>query len=301
MSEDSERNSAINRRRVLQAVGGTAGAVIGTGVAGATPGRGGGKGGKNGGKGDEKGGKGVGPCTCGSCPDGTFCGKVEGPPEEGKTYTFSSDDDSFSVTVDEVVTKEGGDEVTCFEFSTSDTVEKVCVKGGPDTATYGNDPAGSQLCAPTNPGGQQSEISNFSFCGTGSVEYYQIDLVQGEVIKDFGEEGAYGSSRRYETFTVSEEGTLTANLDASGTATKNGCTLDWSGFGFDASDDTADVDVTLTDAESEPCTITLAGYLLPEGDTTFVPGNLEDQTYRDHETVELNDDESATLTIDLDG
>jgi hypothetical protein len=72
-------------------------------------------------------------------------------------------------------------------------------------------------------------------------------------------------------------------------------------MGYDASDNTASVEVTLQEAESEPCTITLAGYLLPEGDTTFDPGNLEEQTLRDYDTVSLDISESATLEINLDG
>jgi hypothetical protein len=189
--------------------------------------------------------------------------------------------------------------VKCFSFSSGDTIEKVCIKGGPDTATYADSPEGEKLCAPENPGGQQAGISNISFCGTEGMECYQVDLVEGGVIEDFGEEGPYGD-RRFEAFSACEDGTAAGLVD-DWTVTKNGCTLTWTEMGYDASDNTASVEVTLQDAESESCTITLAGYLLPEGDTIFEPGNLEEQTLRDYDTIGLNIGESATLEIDLDG
>jgi hypothetical protein len=293
--ESSNEESSPRRRRVLGLLGGTAGTVFGTGIASARPGRGRGR--KN--ADENTGHNGVGPCTCESCPGDTFCGKIDGPPEEGKTYSFSSDDDSFSVTIEEVYTKNGG-EAKCFSFSSGDTIETVCIKGGPDTATYADSPEGEKLCAPENPGGQQAGISNVSFCGTEGVECYQIDLVEGDVIEDFEEEGPYGESRRYEAFSACEDGTTTGLVEH-WTVTKNGCTLTWAEMGYDASDNTASVEVTLQEAESEPCTITLAGYLLPEGDTTFDPGNLEEQTLRDYDTVSLDISESATLEINLDG
>jgi len=296
----------IDRRRLLGVIGGgAAGAVLGTGVGAAKPDH------ANGGNGDrERGGNGnngVGPCTCDSCPEGTFCGKIEGAPEDGKTYTFESDGDSFSVTIESVTEKEGG-EVTCFEFATDDEVEQVCVKGGPDTATYDDDPEGTELCAPTNPGGQQAAISNVSFCGTGGdeLECYQIDLVEGDVIKEFGGdddpgEAGYGDARRFENFSVCEDGSNQQNLDPSGTRTREGCEIKWENLGFNASDNTASVYVELLSSDNGPCTITLAGYLLPEGKTEYDPDTLEEQEYRDHDTVELDEDESATLEIDLDG
>ncbi|KAA9399080.1 hypothetical protein Har1130_12805 [Haloarcula sp. CBA1130] len=286
---------SIDRRRLLSVIGGGAAtALLGTGVGAAKPdhANGNGNGGKNGNNG-------VGPCTCDGCPDGTFCGKIEGAPEDGETYTFESDGDSFSVTVESVTEKDDG-EVTCFEFSSDDVVKQVCVKGGPDTATYDDDPEGKQLCAPENPGGQQSEISNVSFCGA-RLECYQIDLVEGKVIEDFGDEGAYGD-RKFEDFSVCEDGSNEYGLEEQNDGYEAaGCTLSWDGLGFDASDNTAQVDVTLKSAESEPCTVTLAGYLLPEGETKFNPETLEEQELRGYETEELTVDESATLKIDLDG
>jgi hypothetical protein len=297
-TDKTGRGESINRRRLLGIVGGGAAtALLGTGVSAAKPGNG------NNGNNGNSGNNGVGPCTCGGCPEGTFCGKIEGAPEDGKTYTFESDGDSFSVTIDGVTEKAGG-EVTCFEFSTDDVVEQVCVKGGPDTKTYDDDPAErDELCAPTNPGGQQAEISNVSFCGTGAdeLECYQIDLVLGEVIKDFGDEGAYGD-RKFEDFSVCEDGSNLTGLEANNDGQSvDGCTLSWKGLGFDESDNTAAVDVTLESATSEPCTVTLAGYLLPEGETKFNPETLEEQEYRAHGTVELDEGESESLEISLNG
>jgi hypothetical protein len=293
---------SINRRRLLGVIGtGAATALFGTGVGAAKPDHAKGNSGNNGNTGNN----GVGPCTCGGCPEGTFCGKIEGAPEDGETYTFESDGDSFSVTIESVTEKEDG-EVTCFEFSTDDEVKQVCVKGGPDTETYDDNPEGDELCAPMNPGGQQAAISNVSFCGSGGeeeLECYQIDLVEGEVIKDFGSEGPYGD-RKFEDFSICEDGSNLQNLDVDGDSeTADDCTISWTGLGFNETDNTVDVEVTLESATHEPCTITLAGYLLPEGETEFDPDTLNNQEYRDHETVylDLNEDESATLTIDLDG
>ncbi|WP_424002472.1 hypothetical protein ACOZ4I_01905 [Haloarcula salina] len=295
---------SIDRRRLLGVIGGgAASALLGTGVGAARPDHANGGTNGNGANGNN----GVGPCTCDGCPEGTFCGKIEGAPEDGETYTFESDGDSFSVTIESVTEKEGG-EVMCFEFSTHDEVEQVCIKGGPDTATYDDDPAGTELCAPTNPGGQQAAISNVSFCGTGGdeLECYQIDLVEGPVIKEFGgdddpDEAGYGDARRFENFTICEDGSNQQNLDSSGTRTREDCEIKWENLGFNDSDNTASVDVEL-ETDNKSCTITLAGYLLPEGETEYDPDTLEKQEYRDHQTVELNNDtKSATLKIDLDG
>lgn len=298
----------IDRRRLLGVIGGgAASALLGTGVGAARPDHA--NGGKNGNRGqdDNNGNNGVGPCTCDECPGETFCGKVEGAPEDGETYTFESDGDSFSVTIESVTEKEGG-EVTCFEFSTDDEVEQVCIKGGPDTTTYDDDPAGTELCAPTNPGGQQAAISNVSFCGTGGdeLECYQIDLVEGDVIKEFGGdddpgETGYGDARRLENFSICEDGSNQQKLDSSGTRKREGCEIKWEDLGFNASDNTASVEVKLLSSENGSCTITLAGYLLPEGETEYDPDTLNDQEYRDDDTVDLNDGESTELKIDLDG
>jgi hypothetical protein len=169
MADKSNNKHGLNRRKLLGLVGsGTAGAMFSTGYAA----------GRGRGRGEKSSSRGVGPCTCPEpCPDETFCGKIEGAPKEGRTYTFTSGEDQYSVTIDSVTSKEG-DEITCFTFSTNDNVERVCIKGGPDTNTYDDDPAGDKLCAPTNPGGQQAEISNVSFCGTGTkCVCYQVDLV----------------------------------------------------------------------------------------------------------------------------
>ncbi|WP_336337567.1 hypothetical protein [Haloarcula brevis] len=300
-ADETGHAASIDRRRLLGVIGGGAAtALLGTGVGAAKPGHGNGKNGNNGNGGDNgNGNNGVGPCTCDGCPEGTFCGKIEGAPEAGETYTFGSDGDSFSVTIESVTEKEEG-EVTCFSFSTDDVVEQVCVKGGPDTATYDDDPEGDELCAPTNPGGQQAAISNVSFCGS-ARECYQIDLVEGDAIIDFGEEGPYGE-RKFEDFSVCEDGSNLTGLESDNDGQSvDGCTVSWKGLGFDESTNTAGVDVTLESATSEPCTVTLAGYLLPDGETKFNSGSLEEQEYRNHETVSLNEGESATLEISLDG
>lgn len=310
MDDDSARQTdSRGRRRFLGIVGsGTAGLLLGTGVGGARPPSGAGPPEDRGGPPSDAGDpssdarNGVGPCTCDSCPDGTFCGKVEGPPEPGRTYSFSDDGETFSVTVDSVERKADG-EITCFECSTDDRVEQVCVKGGPDTATYDDSPTQAVLCAPTNPGGQQAGISNVSFCGAPGAEpvaCYQVDLVVGGVIEDFGTEGPYGD-RRLEDFAVCSDGTVTTPIDASGSVTARSCTVQWQGLDYDADSNTTSAEVTLVSADSEPCTVSLAGYRLPDGERTFDPGSLDDQTLRDGDTVELTEGESATLGIDLDG
>lgn len=224
MSSDGESGLNSNRRQVLRLLGGgTAGVYVGSRLVQAR------------GHGGNRGGRGVGPCTCEECPYGTFCGKVEGQPSEGDTYEFSSNGDAYSVTVERTETNEDG-EITCFEFSSDDDIETVCVKGGPDTATH-TDPEGDLLCAPTNPGGQDSEISNFSFCGTAGCESvcYQVDLVwwrDGYPIADLDSE-QYGSDHLIEAYhddICNGEGPATLRY-SSESPTSDDCTagdVDWS-------------------------------------------------------------------------
>ncbi|WP_246987474.1 hypothetical protein [Halorientalis marina] len=313
----------LKRRRLLSVLGsGTAGAlVIGTGSAAGAPshGRGGPPGGNGGGppgqSEDDPGSRGVGPCTCGECPEDTTCGKVEGAPEAGETYEFGSGDERYAVTIDSVTEKDG-DEVTCFEFSSDDRIEKVCVKGGPDTATYDSDPEGQTLCAPTNPGGQQAAISNFSFCGAprDTVRYFQVDLVGGGPLQELDREtdDTYNEQDRLlEAFDVSSEGNVSDPDDPSvftysgdqKTASVDGedCTVSWGTFSFDGSGPTVSVDATLdsTTATSGECDVTLVAYELPDGDTEATPDNLSEQTLVDSQTETLSEGQESNFAVTL--
>lgn len=318
MSDDtaSKLSSPVNRRRVLRLVGGGATSIAFVGAAEAAPGKNGRD--KKSAKTKEGPGGGVGPCTCEECADGYFCGKVDGAPAAGESYTFSDGSESYSVTIDSV-RKKNGNEVTCFSFSSDDDIEKVCIKGGPDTATYDSDPEGKRLCAPQNPGGNQAEISNFSFCGREAeqTDYFQVDLAGGNV----ADPPLYGNldqnddkpDRLLEAFDVSSEGDISDpddplvfadSYNGSKTVMVDGkeCTFSWESFDFDAQDDRVIIDDLTLSATSDnsECTVTLAGYELPEGDTEATRSNIEDQKLIDFETKTINVEETTSLEISLE-
>lgn len=323
---EDKTSFSIDRRRVIGLVGSGAASVGFVGIAEGDRGERGrgdngtkGRGANGEKRGENKGerGGGVGPCTCEECGDEYFCGKVDSAPVEGETYTFSEDGESYSVTIDSVTEKHGG-EVTCFTFSSDDDIEKVCVKGGPDTATYEVAPEEKELCAPKNPGGKQPEISNFSFCGREGedIEYFQVDLAGGDV----SDPPFYGNldddddqpDRLLEAFDVSSEGEISDPDDPSvfddsysdsKTVTVDGveCTFSWGTFDFDDREDRVTIDEVTLDATSDndQCTVTLAGYELPEGDKEATRSNIDDQELIDYETKTLNVGETTALEIDL--
>lgn len=290
-SDNDDRR--LDRRRVLSAIG--ASGVFTAGRAGAAPGdddRGNDQTGGNGG--------GVGPCVCDSCPEGTFCGKIEGAPVEGETYTFTDDGDEYSVTIETTETKETG-ETTGFTFSTTDDIETVCVKGGPNTATETEPRETELLRPPLNPGGNRPEISTVSFCGTAG-RYLQVDLFAGDVIENLTENDRYGPNRLLATFSIDAEGgSPTMQFPPSyqsGTTTvktddATSCTVSWSHFGYDGSTGTATATVTL-DSDND-CTVGLAIYELPEETTKFDASRIDEQTFIDAETATLSRNDSATL------
>lgn len=315
---ENEKSFPINRRRLIALAGSGAVSVGFVGIAEGDRGETGrGGNGKKGGENKGKRGGGVGPCTCDECGDEYFCGKVDRAPAEGETYTFSEGGESYNVTIDSVTETDEG-EVTCFTFSSDDDIEKVCIKGGPDTATYDVDPEGKELCAPKNPGGKQAEISNFSFCGREGkdIDYFQVDLVGGEV----SDPPFYGNlddnddqpDRLLEAFDVSSEGEISDPGDppvfddsysGSKTVTVDGveCTFTWGSFDFDDGEDRVIIDeVTLNStSDDEQCMVTLAGYELPEGDKVATGENIDDQVLVDFETNTLNVGETTSLEIDL--
>lgn len=283
----SERNQAtddatVSRRRTLGMIGsGAVGVALSSGMVGAAPGSGQGQG--------------VGPCTCGSCPDGTFCGKIDDVPEKGKTYTFGSNGDEFSVTIDDVTEEEG--ETTCFTFSSDDDIEKVCIKGGPDTATYTADLEGRSLCAPTNPGGQQAEISNVSFCGT-KTSCYQVDLVVGEPIENL--DGTTGDTytkqeRLLEAFCVCSDEDAEAEP---GESSAQGCDVEWASLEFDEDSEEATVSVTLVSSESDDCEISLVGYRVPEDSSCG--NNLPEQEFVTADTNTIEEGGTEQFSIPLE-
>lgn len=270
--------------------GGAATLHFGTGLASAAPG----------------GGRGVGPCTCEEeCPDGTFCGKVEGSPEAGETYTFSDEGDEYSVTIEDTTTKQDSDEVTCFRFSSTDDIQRVCIKGGPEIATYTGTELEGELCAPTNPGGQQAEISNVSFCGTGtSIDCFQLDLVGGQPIEmfDTSEGETYGDQNRLieDFFACSNENIFGANDDeVTVTVDTQECTFRWETFDFDP-DPQVSAELTYVGGDGQPdeCTGSFAAYLLPDG-VEGEPGALDEQELYGTDTKSIPAGETVTLRIDL--
>lgn len=310
MSDETRqtRDPKLNRRRVLGMLGGGTASAILAGVGAGHPH--GGPNDRSNGNNEDNGnnGNGVGPCTCvDPCPEGTFCGKLDGPPKEGETYAFSNDEDSFSVTIEHVTKKEGNEPI-CFTFSSSDDVQRVCIKGGPYIETYTGDDLDGSLCAPTNPGGQQAAISNVSFCGTAG-RYYQIDLVGGEPIEVFDpDEGEtyHMQDRMLTAYSVSSTGTMTEYPVQIGetTVTVDGeeCVIAWDDIEFDATTQTAVVDVALrsTDHPDGECAVTYAAYELPDGQTTFDPDTPEEQEFVTADTETLETGTNTTLEIDLD-
>lgn len=312
---DDPDGTGVSRRRLLTLVSAASGGFGAAGRGGARPGRGP-PGGGNGPPGDgddssdegddppgrENGppeDRGVGPCTCGTCPSGTFCGKIEGAPEAGKTYEFTDDGERFRITIQSVEAKENG-EVTGFSFTSHDHVQKVCVKGGPNTATYTSD-LHRVLHPPHNPGGNRPGISNLSFCGTDRVAYYQADIVLGDPITDLMPGMRYGD-RLLAALVVSETGTYTGKLieqpsgQASRTFGGGDCTVAWENFVFDPGTATVSANVEVVDTDGRAtCPVTVALYRLPPGKTEVMDGMIGDQTYLDSETVALATGESRAL------
>lgn len=292
MTSDRDSGADTNRRQVLRLLGGgTAGVYAGTGLVGAK---------RNGGNSRANGSRGVGPCTCGECPSGTVCGKVEGQPEEGVTYTFSSNGDSYSVTITDTKTNKD-DEITCFKMSSSYDIEKVCVKGGPDTATYTGSDVDGPLCAPTNPGGQEPEISNFSFCGIPVCESvcYQVDLVwwqDGYPITDISDSNKYGSENLIESYhddTCNEDGPATFRYSTS-SPTNDDCTVGTVSWSVNNDEVTASFDLDCTgDGEK----IGLVSYEDDCDYETLGSMDLDDQVYVDSDDDTFTDD--GSLTVDL--
>lgn len=300
--QDNSDGARVSRRRTLGLIGsGALGMGLASGVGSANPGQGTGRGGVQGGTSSE-GSQGVGPCTCpDGCPEGSFCGKIDNAPEKGKTYTFNSGSDQFSVTIDDVTTKDDENEVTCFTFSSDDDIQQVCVKGGPDTVTYSDDLEGQALCAPTNPGGQQAAISNVSFCGTGGKgTCFQLDLVVGEPIEEF--DGTQGRTyHQEERFLKSFCVCLSDDESASGPQTRSasGCEVSWDSFEFDSDSGEATISVELLSTSDSECEITFAGYRLPEG-VRDCPGELEDQVFVDADTQSLSETDEVEFSIQLE-
>lgn len=288
MTPERGSGPGSTRRQVLRLIGGgTAGVYVGSGLVQAR-----GHGGNRG--------RGVGPCTCGDCPDGTFCGKVEGQPEEGATHDFSTDGDAYNVTVERTETNKDG-EISCFVFSSDDDVQKVCIKGGDDTETF-MDPEGDLLCAPTNRGGQQSEISNFSFCGTAGCESvcYQVDLVwweQGEYpIEDINGRNKYGSDNLIEAYhddTCNDDGPATFQY-GSDSLSKDDCSVGDVSWSVSGGEITASFDL---DCSGDGEDIGLVSY---EDDCEY--DELTDMDLADQELVDSTHavfDDDGSLTVDL--
>ncbi|WP_276272719.1 hypothetical protein [Haloarcula litorea] len=306
-TDDSERTTR-RRRDVLRALG-TSGAVSGlfgaaVGSGSARPGRGRGRGDRGGGGPD---GRGVGPCTCESaCPDGTFCGKVDGVPEQGETYTFSEDGERYSVTVETVETVEG--EEKGFSFSSSDDIERVCIKGGPEVASYEAD--GSKVYyAPNNPNsGKRYQISNFSFCGSGSEggsTYYQIDLIEGDVI--CGEDLSMNNRYHGRLLAVLAVNGETGDHTQSNTNPNNdSCDcLDLSSqpISYESSTRTATVDFAdIADGVPSDQRHALAAYEILDPDaTTFAEDEADGPIEQRLVACDVVDgEEKDTLTVDLD-
>lgn len=305
MNKKEPSETGPSRRRLLGILGsGTASAAyVGTGFASARPDTGHRPGG----------GRGGGSCTCEKgCPEGTFCGRIKGTLESGKTYTFADGNDEYSVTIDDVVRRKRGNKAVCFEFSSTDDIQRVCVKGGPNINSYRGDDLNGELCAPQNPGGQQAGINTVSFCGTGAtdlVECFQLYVVEGEPIEQFDPDSGdtyTAQNRLIEEFFVcfGQEATDTASGGEEVTVTvddgfggQKECTFSWDSFDFDGA--VATVTLTLVEVSgSSRCQASFAGYLLPEG-VRDEPGDIEEQEFRTSETVTLEEGESTTLRLNL--
>ncbi|MFC7226586.1 hypothetical protein N0B31_04165 [Salinirubellus salinus] len=227
--------------------------------------------------------------ACGECSEGYYYEKIDGAPEKGDEYTLES---GATIIITDVEKNDDG-EVVCIKFDSDGIVEKLCIKGGPETKVYDDvtlaDYDERWFCAPDNPNsGKKYEISNVAYCNSPAV-MFQADLVVGPAICQFDEsEGVtYNAQNRILNSTtfalpaaVASETVGVSCAGGSGTSVsefedKDQCfSPDWAFF--DAESDgkvsvrwqgTVDCDETLP--------LTLAVYRLPASGEIYP---LDDQT-----------------------
>lgn len=231
-------------------------------------------------------------------------GKIDSTPTNGKTYTFQSDNETFSVTITDVQYEDG--EAVCFKYTSEDDIGQVLVKGGPETETYSSDLDG-WLCAPENDKNENRtyyQISHVSFCGrpdsTLETEYYQLDLVEGTPTENLDPNNLYDAQNRLVRWvTVGSNGQRTGGSDGP-TSEHEGECIDDGPITFDAASNEASVEVALKGDCQIDLTLSLVGYRLPSGETTFNKATADQQVFVGGDTESFAPGESDTLSIDLD-
>ncbi|MWG34132.1 M14 family zinc carboxypeptidase [Halomarina oriensis] len=135
---------------------------------------------------------------------------------------------------------------------------------------------------------------------------FQIDVAVGEVIEDLGAEadGFYrDQGRLLQATTVLADGTVTNEVtvpDGEVTKTLGGCAVTYDAVDYDPETAEATLDVSVSeDADCAGVTLTLAGYDLPDGDTTFDRADAADQELLDYRTVTLDAGDSELVTVSL--
>lgn len=243
------------------------------------------------------------------CPEGTFHGKIDGIPTKGQTYSFQSDGEAFAITITDIRYEDG--EAVCFQFTSEDEIGQVLVKGGPEAVPYAPESftdgtlEGHWLCAPKNTKNGNREwyqISHVSFCGRPSpaVDYFQLDLVEGEPIQNLDPDNLYDAQDRLVRWTtVGSDGQRTGGSDGPTSEHEAAC-IDDGPILFDDASNVATVDVEIHQDCPTDLTLSLVGYRLPDGQTTFDRATADQQTFVTADTYLFTPGEGRTLSIDLD-
>ena len=133
---------------------------------------------------------------------------------------------------------------------------------------------------------------------------YQIDVATGEVIENLGDDkdAYYGrQGRLLQALSVIDDGTVTDSFRVpvgETTRTLDGCAVTYDGISYDAANGTATVSVSTGNCD-EPVTLTLAAYQLPDGTVEFNRSVADQQELVAYETVSLNANMDATVTINV--
>jgi hypothetical protein len=194
--------------------------------------------------------------------------------------------------------------IRTFADQATTTIEAEIATEGRSTAYVTTDAlTRSSADLPFTEGGGDDGDGDDDADGTGA---FQIDVAAGEVIEDLGEspDAFYREQGRLlQAKSVLADGTVTGTFGVpAGEVTRSlgGCSVTYTPVGYDADSGEATLEVSLADdADCEGVTLTLAGYALPEGNTTFVRADADEQELVDYRTVTLDAGESGTVTVDL--
>jgi len=136
-------------------------------------------------------------------------------------------------------------------------------------------------------------------------DYFQIDLVQGEVIQQLDPDkgDTYHKQDRFITaLIISEEESQRGGPGSpmSRTYRSNGCEVTYSWLSFNSTTGESQVVVSVSDVDGcEEITLSYAGYELPDGTTDWDPDRAEEQELKDSVTMTLEPGDETTFTVDV--